>query len=144
MIREERAELLRIRDLGAVDHAVLNTVLGQLDAEETALVWSETRSETVRGSPLRPPERIAGACQHLAAAEIPRPPTSADGCSTCLELGMRWVHLRACAACGHVGCCDSSQGKHASAHFRDAGHPVMRSIEPGEAWRWCFVDEVLG
>ncbi len=144
MIREERAELLRIRDLGAVDHAVLNTVLGQLDAEETALVWSATRSETVRGSPLRPPERIAGACQHLAAAEIPRPPTSADGCSTCLELGMRWVHLRACAACGHVGCCDSSQGKHASAHFRDAGHPVMRSIEPGEAWRWCFVDEVLG
>ncbi|HZB66806.1 MAG TPA: cation:proton antiporter [Ornithinibacter sp.] len=144
MIREERAELLRIRDLGAVDHAVLNTVLGQLDAEETALVWSATRSETVRGAPLRPPERIAGACEHLAAAEIPRPPTSADGCSTCLELGMRWVHLRACAACGHVGCCDSSQGKHASAHFRDAGHPVMRSIEPGEAWRWCFVDEVLG
>ena len=144
MIREERAELLRIRDLGAVDHAVLNTVLGQLDAEETALVWSATRSEKVRGSPLRPPERIAGACEHLAAAEIPRPPTSADGCATCLEIGMRWVHLRACAACGHVGCCDSSQGKHASAHFREAGHPVMRSIEPGEAWRWCFVDEVLG
>ena len=144
MIREERAELLRIRDLGAVDHAVLTTVLGQLDAEETALVWSATRSETVRGSPLLPPERIAGACDHLAAAEIPLAPTSADGCPTCLGLGMRWVHLRACAACGNVGCCDSSEGKHASAHFREAGHPVMRSIEPGEAWRWCFVDEVLG
>jgi Na+/H+ antiporter len=144
MIREERAELLRIRDRGAVDHAVLNTVLGQLDAEETALVWSATRSGAVRASPLRPPDHIAGACGHLAAAEIPRPPTSAEGCPTCLEQGMRWVHLRACADCGQVGCCNSSQGKHAAAHFRETGHPVMRSIEPGEAWRWCFVDQVIG
>ena len=144
MIREERAELLRIRDRGGVDHAVLNTVLGQLDAEETALVWSATGSGAVHGSPLRPPEHIAGACEHLAAAEVPRPPTSADGCSTCLDQGMRWVHLRACAACGNVGCCDSSEGNHASAHFKETGHPVMRSIEPGEAWRWCFVDEVIG
>ena len=144
MIREERAELLRIRDRGAVDHAVLTAVLGQLDAEESALVWGATRSGAVRSSPLRPPDRIAGACEHLAAAETPQAPTTAEGCPTCLAEGLTWVHLRSCAACGQVGCCDSSVGKHAEAHFRETGHPVMRSIEPGEAWRWCYVDEVVG
>lgn len=144
MIREERAELLRIRDRGAVDHAVLTSVLGQLDAEETALVWSATRTGAVRSSPLRPPDRIAGACEHLAAAETPRPPSTAEGCPRCLAEGLRWVHLRACTQCGEVGCCDSSPGRHAQEHFRETGHPVMRSIEPGEAWRWCYVDEVVG
>ena len=144
MIREERAELLRIRDEGHVDHAVLNAVLGQLDAEETALAWAATRAGAVRESPLRPPDRIAGACDHLAAAEVPRAPTSAEGCQRCLADGLRWVHLRACAACGEVGCCDSSPGRHSEAHFSETGHPVMRSIEPGEAWRWCYVDDVLG
>ncbi|GAA4398246.1 Na+/H+ antiporter [Fodinibacter luteus] len=144
MIHEERAELLRIRDAGGVDHAVLRAVLGQLDAEETALGWSATRSAAVRASPLRPPDRIAGACEHLAAAEVPRAPTSAEGCRRCLAEGLRWVHLRACAQCGEVGCCNSSPGRHADAHFHETGHPVMRSIEPGEAWRWCYVDEVVG
>lgn len=144
MIREERAELLRIRDEGAVDHAVLSTVLGQLDAEETALAWAATRAGAVRRSPLRPPDRIAGACDHLAAAEVPRAPTSAEGCQRCLAEGLRWVHLRACAECGEVGCCDSSPGRHSEAHFHETGHPVMRSIEPGEAWRWCYVDDLLG
>ena len=144
MIREERAELLRIRDVGGVDHEVLTAVLGQLDAEESALLWSATRSASARDSPLRPPDRIAGACDHLSAAETPRPPTTAEGCPTCLAEGLRWVHLRACADCGQVGCCNSSVGQHAEAHFHETGHPVMRSIEPGEAWRWCYVDEVLG
>jgi Na+/H+ antiporter len=144
MIREERAELMRIRDEGAVDHAVLSAVLGQLDAEETALVWSATRAGAVRASPLRPPDPIAGACEHLAATEVPTAPTFAEGCPRCLAEGHRWVHLRACATCGEVGCCDSSVGRHAHAHFIETGHPVMRSIEPGEAWRWCYVDEVVG
>ena len=144
MIREERAELMRIRDEGAVDHAVLSAVLGQLDAEETALVWSATRTGAVRASPLRPPDPIAGACEHLAATEVPTAPTFAEGCPRCLAEGVRWVHLRSCATCGEVGCCDSSVGRHADAHFRETGHPVMRSIEPGEAWRWCFVDELIG
>jgi monovalent cation/hydrogen antiporter len=144
MIQEERAELLRIRDRGGVDHEVLTSVLGQLDAEESALIWNATRSGAVRVSPLRPPDRIVGACEHLAASETPKPPTSAEGCPTCLAEGLTWVHLRSCAECGNVGCCDSSVGKHAEAHFHDSGHPVMRSIEPGEAWLWCYVDEVLG
>jgi CPA1 family monovalent cation:H+ antiporter len=144
MIREERAELLRIRDSGGVDHEVLTSVLGQLDAEESALLWNATRAGAVRISPLRPPDRISGACEHLAAAETPLAPTTAEGCPTCLAEGLTWVHLRACAECGQVGCCDSSVGKHAEAHFHESGHPVMRSIEPGEAWRWCYVDELLG
>ncbi len=144
MIREERAELLRIRDNGGVDHSVLTSILGQLDAEETALVWAATRATEVREGELRPPDRVIGACEHLAETEIPHPPLSADGCPTCLADGMSWVHLRSCATCGQVGCCDSSVGRHAAAHHRESGHPVMRSIEPGEAWRWCFVDELLG
>jgi len=144
MIQEERAELLRIRDEGSVDHAVLTSVLGQLDAEETALAWSATRAGAVRQSPLLPPDRITGACEHLAEADPPKPPTSSNGCPRCLAEGLRWVHLRACAVCGEVGCCDSSQGRHSDAHFHETGHPVMRSIEPGEAWRWCYVDELLG
>lgn len=67
-----------------------------------------------------------------------------DGCTECLALGeTSWVHLRKCLACGHVGCCDSSVHKHATAHFAETAHPVMRSFEPGETWRWCYVDERL-
>lgn len=69
-------------------------------------------------------------------------PSSAEGCTDCLAEGGRWVHLRECLVCGHVGCCDSSPAKHASAHFHGTGHPVIQSFEPGEDWRWCFVDEV--
>ncbi|GGL29150.1 Na+/H+ antiporter [Phycicoccus endophyticus] len=144
MIREERRELLRIRSQGRVDHAVLTGVLGQLDAEETALVSSATQTADVRDSELRPPARVAGACEHLADDAAPHPPSETDGCPECRAEGLTWVHLRSCTACGHVGCCDSSLGRHASRHFERTGHPVMRSIEPGEAWRWCFVDQVLG
>ncbi|HIG75881.1 MAG TPA: sodium:proton exchanger [Bacteroidetes bacterium] len=68
---------------------------------------------------------------------------SAQGCEECLKTGARWVHLRICMECGHVGCCDSSPGKHATAHYHATGHPVMRSIEPGETWGWCYEDEVM-
>lgn len=66
----------------------------------------------------------------------------ADGCVECLAIGDRWVHLRLCMTCGHVGCCDSSKNKHASAHAKTTGHPIVRSFEPGEDWFWCYVDEV--
>jgi uncharacterized UBP type Zn finger protein len=65
------------------------------------------------------------------------------GCEECVAEGDSWVHLRECLVCGHVGCCDSSKNKHATKHFLAAGHPVMRSVEPGEAWGWCYVDEVM-
>lgn len=84
------------------------------------------------------------ACTHLAEAGTVGP-QSTEGCQDCLAAGHHdWVHLRLCLSCGRVGCCDSSPAKHASAHFRDAGHPVIESFQPGEEWRWCFVDEQLG
>jgi CPA1 family monovalent cation:H+ antiporter len=66
------------------------------------------------------------------------------GCEQCLRDGTEWVALRMCLTCGTVGCCDSSVGRHATAHFNQTNHPVMRSIMPGEAWRWCYVDQLLG
>ena len=85
-------------------------------------------------------------CQHLAEAADPHPLTAfADGCPECVADGFTdWVHLRVCLDCGMVGCCDSSPRRHMSRHAADAGHPVMRSYEPGESWRWCFDDEMLG
>ncbi len=144
MIGAERAELLRMRDADEVDQHVLARVLNGMDAEEAALAYGQQRSGRLRETPLRPPDAVAAACEHLKAQPACVVPDTADGCHRCLEAGMQWVHLRMCTACGHVGCCDSSPGKHASAHFHDTGHPVMRSLEPGEAWRWCFVDEALG
>jgi hypothetical protein len=67
---------------------------------------------------------------------------SAEGCEDCLATGGRWVHLRRCTSCGHVGCCDSSPNRHATAHHRASGHAVIQSFEPGEDWYWCYVDEV--
>jgi uncharacterized UBP type Zn finger protein len=82
------------------------------------------------------------ACEHLQQI-VPHVHRSGDGCVECLELGTPWVHLRECLICGHVGCCDSSLGKHATRHFHATGHPIMRSIEPGEHWRWCYIDEEM-
>ena len=65
----------------------------------------------------------------------------ASGCEDCLRIGSRWVHLRLCLTCGHVGCCDSSANRHARKHFYATGHPIIQSFEPGEDWRWCYVDE---
>jgi len=90
-----------------------------------------------------PPET----CEHLttaAGAKEPDPLTPGR-CQECEELGeSSWAHLRMCLDCGHVGCCDSSVHRHATAHFHNTGHPVMRSHEPGETWRWCYVDVLLG
>jgi uncharacterized UBP type Zn finger protein len=80
-------------------------------------------------------------CSHIETAGNPPPRTS--GCEECLDTGDTWVHLRLCRTCGHVGCCDSSRNRHATKHFHAADHPVMRSLEPGETWSWCYVDEVM-
>ncbi len=72
-----------------------------------------------------------------------QPDTTSElaGCETCLRTGGLWVHLRKCLTCGHVGCCDSSDGRHATRHFHETGHAVMTSAEPGESWCWSYVDE---
>ena len=69
-------------------------------------------------------------------------PDSVPGCEDCLKTGDRWVHLRVCRTCGHVGCCDSSPNRHATAHERETGHPIVSSVEPGEDWSYCYVDDV--
>jgi uncharacterized UBP type Zn finger protein len=79
-------------------------------------------------------------CDHFRLAHDLTP--KAQVCEDCIKTGDHWVHLRICLECGHVGCCDSSRNKHATRHFHATKHPVMRSIEPGESWGWCFVDEV--
>jgi uncharacterized UBP type Zn finger protein len=81
-------------------------------------------------------------CSHLDHVHIRELPDSVDGCEECLASGDRWVHLRICLECGQVGCCDSSPNRHASAHAESSGHPIMRSLQPGEEWCWCFVDQI--
>ena len=78
-------------------------------------------------------------CSHLDQVLDVKPRTR--GCEECLKMGDVWVHLRLCRECGHVGCCDSSPMRHARAHAAHIGHPIVQSFEPGESWRWCYVDE---
>jgi len=79
-------------------------------------------------------------CTHLNT--IHDVPPSGPGCVECLATGGQWVHLRMCQTCGHIGCCDSSPSRHATAHFAETGHQLVRSFEPGEDWYWCYVDAV--
>ena len=80
-------------------------------------------------------------CPHLETIN-PKIHPKSRGCAECLAMGDSWVHLRLCMSCGQVGCCDDSKNKHATKHFKTTHHPIMRSLEPGETWGWCFVDEV--
>ena len=84
---------------------------------------------------------MADVCTHVSQVKEVTP--SARGCEDCLKVGGRWVHLRLCMECGHVGCCDTSPGKPATAHFNMKRHPVIKSLERGEDWGWCYVDEVF-
>ena len=79
-------------------------------------------------------------CTHTNQIRKVSPHT--NGCEECLKMGDTWVHLRLCLSCGHVGCCDSSKNKHATKHFHKTNHPIMRSLEPGEDWGWCYIDQV--
>jgi ubiquitin-hydrolase Zn-finger-containing protein len=81
-------------------------------------------------------------CTHLDHILVTELPESVDGCEDCLAAGTPWLHLRICLECGHVGCCDDSPQRHATAHAGSSGHPIIRSLEPGETWSWCFPDEL--
>ncbi len=81
-------------------------------------------------------------CTHLDQVQITELPESVEGCEECLKAGDPWLHLRICLSCGKVGCCDDSPNRHATAHARESDHPLIRSLEPGEDWSWCYIDDL--
>ncbi len=85
---------------------------------------------------------MAAQCTHLDQATILDVPADVPGCEDCIPIGGTWVHLRMCQSCGHIGCCDNSPNRHATAHFHATQHPIIRSAERGEEWSWCYEDEV--
>lgn len=144
MLEAERSHLVDIRRSGTVPHDVVAGLIERIDEEEAMLsgmAEGVARSERATLVP-EEPER----CSHLKQAKKSvAPPRTVGVCESCVAIGEReWVHLRMCLTCGLVGCCDSSPRRHAEGHFHETGHPVMRSVELGEAWRWCYVDELLG
>lgn len=144
MLETERSHILKVRDDGLVADEVLQRAQMALDIEESILDRSEADDVGGTSDNLTAPPTTVAECEHLASAPCVLTPNTPDGCEECLRDGGTWVHLRLCLGCGHVGCCDSSPARHASKHFDETAHPVMRSFEPGETWRWCFVDEKLG
>lgn len=139
-IAGEREKLLEIRDRGFADHEVLSSLLSELDVEEATLENRENREREVREAPARPDGDAP--CVHLGQVPAEVDFEAHGECEDCVRLGLEPVEMRMCLDCGHIACCDSSVGKHATQHFRTTGHPVMRSIEPGEHWRWCYVDQL--
>jgi Na+/H+ antiporter len=148
MLRIERQHVLEVRDSGRVPHEVIEDVLEAIDVEESMLDAHTDRLERLRR---REDGEVTGRhgtvelCEHLATDEEDPEPRTPGECEGCVELGERsWVHLRLCLTCGYVGCCDSSPRRHATGHFHDSSHPVVRSAQPGEHWRWCYEDDRLG
>ncbi len=135
MIAAERKKVLEERSKGVVPSEVVRQVLGMLDVEESMIDAGTQVGEDLRSASVT----LAGTqCDDLA--ELPAVETTVDPrCEACLAEGLRWVALRQCLTCGHIGCCDSSVGRHATDHFHQTQHPVMQSAEPDERWRWCFV-----
>jgi monovalent cation/hydrogen antiporter len=143
MLAAERQTILEARATGTVDEVVLRGALGAIDIEESLLDRVSDATARLEGELVAPAAR-AGGCRHLREAPTAAVGATPGACKECLEEGTRWVHLRMCLSCGHVGCCDSSEGRHAERHHHETRHPVMRSVEPGEAWRWCYDDRLLG
>ena len=109
------------------------------------LATLQTKASEVGDDPMPNSAGLRRECRHLVDADdTPDPEPSGPGCDECAAEGTDPVHLRMCLACGHVGCCDSSVGRHATRHHEETGHPVMRSAESGETWRWCYLDEIVG
>lgn len=144
MLEAERSVVVEVRDSGAVPHEIVERVLERLDQEEAMLAGFsegavERREDTLVVAHAEP-------CEHLEnAPDAVTPQSEPDACPDCVAMNERsWVHLRMCLTCGHIGCCDSSPNRHATAHYHSTDHPVIRSVELGESWRWCYPDAVLG
>jgi CPA1 family monovalent cation:H+ antiporter len=144
MLQAERGRVLELRDEGRVPHEVVEEVLATLDVEESMIGARVERRERLLGEGGGAAyRRVVDACTHLDEAGHAGDVLDRR-CEDCVREGSTWVHLRSCLTCGHVGCCDSSPRRDASGHFGTTGHPVIESAEPGEDWRWCFVDQLVG
>lgn len=142
MLAAERDEVLRLRDTGQGDHEVLQQVLFILDAEEAALTAAQLRGERVAVAELLTMPH-SGECDHLRVTkEFDDPDPLSATCLECAAEGLTPVALRMCLTCGYVGCCESSEGRHAMAHFEQRNHPVIREFSSGQRWRWCYIDEI--
>lgn len=84
----------------------------------------------------------ADQCKHVNQVDLGKKEGNTEGCEECEKIGDQWVHLRLCLTCGHVGCCDSSKNKHGTKHFQSTNHPIIKSYEPGESWKWCYIDQI--
>lgn len=143
MLAAEREEIVLARDTGAASDGVLRSALAAVDQEESMIERVEELEAPTEDRELAP-RRTEAPCSHLAEAPTSEGQPPEHECPDCVREGTTWVHLRRCLTCGAVGCCDSSPRRHAYRHFKATEHPVARSAEPGEAWRWCWIDEVLG
>jgi Na+/H+ antiporter len=144
MIAAERAKVLEVRSEGRIPSDVVREVLAILDVEESMLDVAATQDEGPVQADRKAARAVGGLCDDLTEEREPVRPATPGECEDCVRAGTRWVHLRLCLECGHVGCCDSSPERHATEHFHDSGHRVIQSHEPGESWRWCFVHHVTG
>jgi CPA1 family monovalent cation:H+ antiporter len=138
MLAAERSRVLAIRGTGSVASDVVSEVLAMLDVEESMLDIATRDREEFKAVTMAGTGRGED-CEDLRARPVLVGAAAATACPRCLEEGTTWVALRRCLTCGAIGCCDSSAGRHATEHFRQTGHPVMQSAEPGEDWRWCYV-----
>jgi Na+/H+ antiporter len=143
MLRAERDSVVNGTEAGELPDEVARSLMALLDVEESTLDRIGARDDVLERVEDLTGHALAGSCDHLRAAPTVVVPQTPEGCFECLRDGIKWVHLRLCLTCGHVGCCDSSIGRHAELHFHETDHPVMRSFEPGEAWRWCYLDELV-
>ena len=142
MIDAERARVLEVRNTGTVAHEVVDEVLAMLDVEESMLDYCDRERERVRAA--QPRCTLEGDCEHLREVRPPVEPDTPGECATACARARPGCTCGCASVCGHIACCDSSPERHASAHYRETGHEVMRSAEPGENWRWCFVDQLTG
>ena len=145
MLARERAELLRIRDAGhGRPDECLRRVMNALDVEESILDrMSEDETTADRETDLRPPYDRPARASTCRGLRLPTPVTP-TGCEECLREGTEWVHLRLCMTAVTSAAATRRRARTRTSTSHETGHPVMRSFEPGEAWRWCFVDEVIG
>jgi CPA1 family monovalent cation:H+ antiporter len=136
MLAAERERVLQIRSAGQVPSDIVADVLAMLDLEESMIDDVQPERLEHTGPVVR--HQTGAVCADLERYPVVEVEPG-QACLHCLEEGLTWVALRQCLECGHVGCCDSSPGRHATGHFHDTTHPVMQSAEPGEDWRWCYV-----